>query len=77
MPLADPTNPRTNPVYSHKKILRIDGAGKGGFFESTKRSEVHRANHYTIETSYKKRQIFHVDYYNVLLFGRVKIQNLL
>ena len=31
--------------------------------------------HYTIEASYKKGQIFHVESYNLLLFGRVKIQN--
>ena len=40
----------------------------------TSRSEVHHANNYTIEASYKKGQIFHVESYNVLLFGEVKIQ---
>ena len=40
----------------------------------TSRSEVNRANHYTIEASYKKGQIFHVESYNLLLFGRVKIK---
>ena len=40
------------------------------------RLEVHHANHYTIEASYKKRQIFHVEYYNVLLFCDVKIEML-
>ena len=40
----------------------------------TSRSEVHHANHYTKEASYKKRQIFHVDSYNVLLFCEVKIE---
>ena len=38
------------------------------------RSEVHHANHYTIEASYKKGQIFHVESYNVLLFCEVKIE---
>ena len=41
------------------------------------RSEVHHANHYTIdciEASYKKGQIFHLKYYNVLLFCEVKIE---
>ena len=38
------------------------------------RSEVHHANHYTIEASYKKGQIFYVEPYNVLLFGEVKIE---
>ena len=37
-------------------------------------SEVDSANHYTIKASYKKGQIFHVESYNVLLFGRVKIK---
>ena len=36
----------------------------------TSRSEVHHANHYTIE----KGQIFHVESYNVLLFCEVKIK---
>jgi len=40
----------------------------------TSRSEVHHANHYTIEASYKKGQIFHVESYNVLLFCEVKIE---
>ena len=40
----------------------------------TSRSEVHHANHYTIEASYKKGQIFHVEVYNVLLFCEVKIK---
>ena len=48
---------------------------KPGFEPTTSRSEVDCANHYTIEASYKKGQIFHVESYNVLLFGRVKIQN--
>ena len=39
------------------------------------KSEVDHANHYTIEASYKKGQTFHVEFYNVLLFVRVKIQN--
>jgi hypothetical protein len=39
-------------------------------------SKINHANHYTIEASYKKGQIFHVEpYYNVLLFCGVKIQN--
>ena len=38
------------------------------------RSEVHHANHYTIEASYKKGQIFHVEYYNELIFCEVKIE---
>ena len=33
----------------------------------TSRSEVHHANHYTIEASYEKGQIFYVEVYNVLL----------
>ena len=40
----------------------------------TSRSEVHRANHYTIEASYKKGQNFYVEVYNVLLFCEVKIK---
>ena len=44
-------------------------------YRTVSRSEVDSANHYTIEASYKKGQIFHVESYNVLLFGRVKIQN--
>ena len=39
----------------------------------TSRSEVHHANHYTIEASYKKGQFFYVEVYNVLLFCEVKI----
>ena len=32
MPIAiNPTNPRTNPLNFHKKILRIGGVGKWGF----------------------------------------------
>ena len=38
------------------------------------RSEVHHANHYTIEASYKEGQIFHVESYNVLHFCEVKIK---
>ena len=45
-----------------------------GFEPMNSRSEVHHANHYTIEASYKKGQIFHVEYYNVLLFCEVKIE---
>ena len=45
-----------------------------GFEPMTSRSEVHHANHYTIEASYKKRQIFYVEVYNVLLFCEVKIE---
>ena len=40
----------------------------------TSRSEVHHANHYTIEASYKKGEIFYVEVYNVLLFCEVKIK---
>ena len=40
----------------------------------TSRSEVHHANHYTIEASYKKWQIFNVEVYNVLLFCEVTIK---
>jgi hypothetical protein len=40
----------------------------------TSRSEVHHANHYTIESSHKKGQIFHVESNNVLLFCEVKIK---
>ena len=40
----------------------------------TSRSEVYHANHYTIEASYKKGQIFSVEVYNVLLFCKVKIK---
>ena len=39
----------------------------------TSRSEVHHANYYTIETSYKKGQIFFVEFYNVF-FCEVKIE---
>ena len=44
-----------------------------GFEPMTSRSVVDHANHYTIEASYKKGQIFHVETYNVLLFCEVKI----
>ena len=44
-----------------------------GFEPMTRRSEVDRANHYTIEASYKNGQSFHVEPYNVLLFCEVKI----
>jgi len=44
------------------------------FEPMTSRSEVHHANHYTIEASYKKGQIFYVELYNVLLFCEVKIK---
>ena len=40
----------------------------------TSRSEVHHANHYTIEASYKEGQIFHVESCNVLHFCEVKIK---
>ena len=40
----------------------------------TSRSEVQHANHYTIEASHKKEQIFHVQHYNVLLFCELKIK---
>ena len=48
-----------------------------GFEPMNSRSEVHHANHYTIdciEASYKKGQIFHVESYNVLHFCEVKIE---
>ena len=45
-----------------------------GFEPMTSRSEVHHANHYTIEASKKKWQIFYVEVYNVLLFCEVKIK---
>ena len=45
-----------------------------GFEPTTSRSEVDSANHYTIEASYKKGQIFHVESYNVLHFCEVKIK---
>ena len=45
-----------------------------GFEPTTSRSEVNCANHYNIEASYKKGQIFHVESYNVLLFCEVKIE---
>ena len=45
-----------------------------GFEPTTSRLEVHHANLYTIEASYKKGQIFHVESYNVLLFCEVKIE---
>ena len=40
----------------------------------TSRSEVHHANHYTIEALYKKGPIFYDEVYNVLLFCEVKIK---
>ena len=55
---------------SHKILLAWPG-----FEPATNRSEIDCANHYTIEASNKKEQIFHVESYNVLLFWRVKIQN--
>ena len=63
----------------HKKVILLWKKYKillawWGFEPMTSRSEVHHANHYTIEASYKKGQIFHVEPYNVLLFGWVKIQ---
>ena len=45
-----------------------------GFEPTSSRSEVDHANHYTIEASYKKGQIFRVESYNVLLFCEVKIK---
>ena len=45
-----------------------------GFESKISRSEVDPANHYTIEASYKKGHIFHVESYNVLLFCEVKIK---
>ena len=45
-----------------------------GFEPMTSRSEVHYANHYTIEASYNKGQIFYVEVYDVLLFCEVKIE---
>ena len=45
-----------------------------GFEPMTSRSEVHHANHYTIEASYKEEKIVHVESYNVLLFSEVKIK---
>ena len=45
-----------------------------GFEPMISRSEVHHANHYTIEASYKEGQIFHVESYNVLHFCEVKIK---
>ena len=44
------------------------------FEPMTSRSEVNHASQYTIEASYKKGQIFHVESYNVLLFCEVKIE---
>ena len=46
-----------------------------GFEPTTSRSEVDRANHYTVEAAYKKGQIFHVESHNVLHFCGIKIQN--
>ena len=45
-----------------------------GFEPMTSRSEVHHANHYSIEASYKKEQILYVEFYNVLLFCEVIIE---
>ena len=45
-----------------------------GFEPMISRSEVHHANHYTIEASYNEGQIFHVESYNVLQFCEVKIK---
>ena len=49
-------------------------SGKAGIWTHDQQSEVHHANHYTIEASYKKGQIFYVEVYNVLLFCEVKIK---
>ena len=49
--------------------------GMARIWTHNQQSKVNRANHYTIEASYKKGHIFHVEFYNVLLFGQVKIQN--
>ena len=54
-------------LESAYKILQISMAWLE-FEHMNIRSEVHHANHYTIEASYKKGQIFHVESYNVLLF---------
>ena len=64
----------------HKKVILLWKKYKillawPRFEPMNSRSEVHHANHYTIEASYKKGQIFHVECYNVLLFCGVKIQN--
>ena len=62
----------------HKKVTLLWKKYKmlmTGFEPMTSRSEVHHANHYTIEASYKKGQHFHVESQNVLLFWGVKIQN--
>ena len=40
----------------------------------TSRSEVHHANDYTIEASYRKRQFFYVEVHNVLFICEVKIK---
>ena len=58
----------------HKKVTQ-NFIGMAGIEPMTSRSEVQHANHYTIEASYKKGQIFHLESYNVLLFWGVKIQN--
>ena len=44
-----------------------------GFEPTTSRSEVDDANHYTIEASYQKEPIFHVESYNILLFWGVEM----
>ena len=63
----------------HKKVILLWKKYKIllawlGFEPMISRSEVHHANHYTIEASYKKGQIFHVESYNVLLLCEVKIK---
>ena len=55
-------------------MLSVENMARPGFELMTSRSEVHHANHYTIEASYKKGQIFYVEVYNVLLFCEVKIE---
>ena len=57
-------------LWKKYKIL----LARPGFEPVTSRSEVHHANHYTIDASNKKGQIFHVESYNVLLFYEVKIK---
>ena len=62
----------------HKKVILLWKKYKIllawlGFEPIVSRSEVHYANHYTIEASYKE-QIFYVEVYNVLLFCEVKIK---
>ena len=63
----------------HKKVILLWKKYKIllawlGFEPMISRSEVHHANHYTIEASYKEGQIFHVESYNVLHFCEVKIK---